>query len=432
MLTNRERVAALINEMSAMIDGAKAAGRDLSADEVKIYDAKAGEVDTLNAAIAREDKLASLKADAAAPAAPAAAEAVVPAAPVAAPAGPEASSEFETLGEFFAAVRFNENDQRLASLYNEPRAEQRFDTGSTGGFMIPKRFLPTLLEVSPQDAVVRPRATVIPAGSPADAEISMPALDQTGDAANAGMYGGVEVFKTAEGGQKPETAYKLREIKLQPAEVSAYMELTDKLLRNWGAASMFVERQFRAAMRGFEDLQFLRGNGVGGPLGILNSGARHVVTRDTNNTVKYADLVEMVARILTLGGTPVWVASRSLDAVLRQIKNETGGGGDGSLIWQENAVQGSPGSLMGYPVIWNQRSPAKNAEGDLVLADFNGYLIKDGSGPFVASSQHVKFRENKTAMKIFWNVDGQPWLTAPIKGEDDYDTSPFVVLGAGS
>jgi len=87
---------------------------------------------------------------------------------------------------------------------------------------------------------------------------------------------------------------------------------------------------------------------------------------------------------------------------------------------------------MGIPVVFNQRSPALNAVGDLVLADFDGYLIKDGSGPFIASSTHVKFRENKTAMKVFWNVDGQPWLTAPLYGEDDYRTSPIVELGAGS
>jgi hypothetical protein len=31
-------------------------------------------------------------------------------------------------------------------------------------------------------------------------------------------------------------------------------------------------------------------------------------------------------------------------------------------------------------------------------------------------------------IKIFWNVDGAPWLTAPITLENGYTASPFVAL----
>ncbi len=64
----------------------------------------------------------------------------------------------------------------------------------------------------------------------------------------------------------------------------------------------------------------------------------------------------------------------------------------------------------------------------MLLADWSHYLIKDGSGPFVAASEHVKFTSNKTVIKIFWNVDGAPWLTAPIAEENGYEVSPFVGL----
>jgi len=430
MLTSRERVAALLNEMSAILDGAKAAGRALTDDDTATYDAKQAEVESLNAQIAREEKLEALKA-AAATAKPAV---MAPAAAPAAAPGPEARKEFENIAEFFHAVRFNNDDQRLASLYNDGdsvRGEQRMDTGSTGGFAIPKQFLPRLLEVTPQDAIIRPRATVIPTGTPPDAAVSLPALDQTGAKANANMYGGVEVYKTAEGGQKGETAFRMREIELRPEEVSAYMELTDKLLRNWPAASAFVQRQFQMARRGYDDYEFLRGNGVGGALGILNSGARYQKARNTAGTVDYNDLVHMVSRLLRVGGQATWVACRAMEPVLRQLRNLTGASpetGDGSLIWQDSAVPGQPDTLLGRPILFNERSPGLGTEGDLILMDAQGYLIKDGSGPFVATSEHVKFRNNITAMKIFWNTDGQPWLTAPIKGEDDYETSPFVTL----
>ena len=66
--------------------------------------------------------------------------------------------------------------------------------------------------------------------------------------------------------------------------------------------------------------------------------------------------------------------------------------------------------------------------GDLILADWGYYLVKDGSGPFVAASEHVLFTSNKTIIKIFWNVDGAPWLQAPIAEENGYQVSPFVAL----
>ncbi len=54
------------------------------------------------------------------------------------------------------------------------------DNGASGGFAIPPQFRETLLQVTPQQSIVRPRAQVIPAGSPPDAPVTMPALDQTG------------------------------------------------------------------------------------------------------------------------------------------------------------------------------------------------------------------------------------------------------------
>lgn len=65
-----------------------------------------------------------------------------------------------------------------------------------------------------------------------------------------------------------------------------------------------------------------------------------------------------------------------------------------------------------------------------MLVDLTYYLIQDGSGPFVATSEHVYFAQNKTVIKTFQNVDGQPWLSEPIVGEGDttQTMSPFVIL----
>src|SRR5690606_21782404 len=333
------------------------------------------------------------------------------------------------------AVTFRPNDQRLASLYYEfedgRRGEQRMDTGSAGGYMVPEQFRGTLMEVSPQEARIRPRAFVIPAGTPPDAAITMPALDQTGDVPD-NVYGGVTVNWIAEGGQKPETDAAIREIKLEPQEVAGYVTVTDKLLRNWQAAAATIERLLRGAVISAEEHAFMTGVGAGKPLGLVNAGASYVVSRQTASRFSYEDASAMVSRLLMRGGSPVWLLSQSVMPQLLTMRNEIGSPpvGDGSLVWQPNARDGDGNQLlMGYPILWHERSPQLGNKGDAVLADLQYYLIKDGSGPFVAASPHVKFTENKTVIKIFWNVDGQPWLTEPFKQENGYEVSPFVVLG---
>jgi len=436
----REKRAQTVTGMRALLTLAESEARELSAEEVTKYDGLEAEVVKLDAAIKRELGLEQLEAASAQPL-PAVAAAIgttrappdaggIPHAP-----GAPAAREFESFGEFMHAVRFRPEDQRLASQYQDfdVRGEQSMGTGSQGGFAVPQQFRAQMLEVSPQESIIRPRATVIPAGTPPDAAITMPALDQTtGDnSAPDNVYGGIKVFKTAEGGEKQETDFDLREITLEPQELAGLLTASDKLLRNWPAASTIIERLFRNAMLAKEDHEFLQGNGIGGPLGILNAGATRVVTRDTANTIEYEDIVEMVSRLLRRGGSPIWMASQSVMPKLLTMKNRSGSPftGDGALIFQQSAQPGVPDMLMGYPIMWHERSPALGTKGDLTLADLSNYLIKDGSGPFVASSEHVKFTTNKTVFKIFWNVDGQPWLTAPFTQEGGFVVSPFVTLG---
>lgn len=415
----------LVGEMQAILDAAEKEDRDLTEEEAKAYDEKKEVLAGLDKRIARLQEVGAARA---------AGEQVIPAAsrgagPITPPPGPGAKREFENFGEFMAAVRFNPNDQRLNFVEGvgaaeggpELRGEMRMDNDTQGGFMVPEQFRSTIMRVEPQDALVRPRAQVIPAGSPPDAAITIPALDQTGTDAN--IYGGVEVAWIGEGEEKPETDAALRSIKLEPHEVAGFVTVTDKLLRNWSAASTFIESLLRGAVTSAEEYAYLRGDGVHKPLGILNAGATKFINRATANQVKYLDLVNMVARILMRGGAPVWSMPQSVLPQIAMLKDDAN-----TLIWQANARDGFAGTLLGYPVRWDNRAPALGSKGDVLLADWSHYLIKDGSGPFVAASEHVKFTSNKTVIKIFWNVDGAPWLTAPIAEENGYEVSPFVGL----
>lgn len=332
-------------------------------------------------------------------------------------------TEFRQFGDFLQAVRYNPSDPALRRRELPKGAEGRvmsMGVGAAGGFIVPEQFSLVIRQVDPQAAVFRPRALVIPAGDPPDSAITIPALDQSGA---RGVYSGVVVQWIAEGAAKPETEPQLREIKLEPQEVAAYTVLTDKLLRNSAAAGALVTALLRKAIVAAEDVAFLRGTGVGQPLGIIGHPAAINVARAGAGAIAYADVVGMYARFLS-GGRGIWIASQT---TLPQLMTMVDAGNH--VVWQPNAREGAPGTLFGLPVALNQRNPVLGAQGDLMLVDLDYYLIKDGSGIAIAMSEHPRFTQNQTIIKAWWNVDGQPWLNSPLLQEDGVSTvSPFVVL----
>lgn len=420
-----------VAEMRAMIDtanNAEGGARDLNAEESTSYAELQSEVASLTTRISREEGLASVEAGLSSlrPSQTQAANVITGGGVIHAP-GPEAATEFSSLGEFMHAVRFRQNDQRLVFGEGANSAESRMDDGPSGGFMIPTALRAGIMTVRPAEVMVRPRATIIPAdpNSP-DAAVSMVALDQRGTDPDA-LFGGVEVQWIGEGDEKPDAGNpNLREITLTPHEIAGTMTVSDKLLRNFGSAELLLKGQLRAALLAAEDRAFLVGNGIKKPLGGLVSPARFLVNRALANKISYLDIVAMTARILMRGGevSPVWIASQETITQLATLQDP-----EGHYIWKADAKDGFAGVLMGYPLRISNRVARLGGIGDLSLVDWSYYLIKDGAGPFVAASEHVKFTSNKTVIKIFSNVDGAPWLTAPITEENGWTVSPFVVLG---
>jgi HK97 family phage major capsid protein len=330
--------------------------------------------------------------------------------------------EFKNIGEYFYTLVSNPRDKRLDEL----RA-QSMGTGSEGGYALPEQFRPEILQVQPQDAIVRSRSTVIPAGSPPDAKLTMPALDQT---SGSNIYGGVVITHTGEGITMTETDAKLREVTMEPKEISAYIITTNKLLNNWDAASSFLTTQLRKAMAGAEDYDFMRGDGINKALGFINASCAVTATRAGAGAIAYADIYNMYAR-LKMGGNPLWIASQttipSLVTIVDAGSHALWVGGGNLPTGISTAL---PPTLFGIPIVFADRLPALGTSGDINLVDLQYYLIKDGSGPFAAVSTELLFLSNRTVFKVVWNVDAKPWLTEAIglEGATTSTVSPFVKL----
>ena len=322
--------------------------------------------------------------------------------------------EWRSLGEFLQTVIKNPHDKRLQDRYEERQQSQ--SVGAEGGFLVPDVFSSELLTVSPDEAIVRPRARVFGGGSGENfGELHIPALQYSGN----NMYAGAQVTWIDEGDIKPETDIEFKRITLHPFEVAAHVEVTDRLIANAPMIQQVVSTQLRGALIDAEENAFLNGTGLGQPTGIIDHAATISVARAGGGAVVYADLMNMLESFK--GRRGVWIVGRDMLSQLMVLVDA-----NNNYIWQPNARDGNPGTIFGMPVLFSDHAPALGDLGDVVLADLSYYLIGDGMGIAVAASPHPLFTRNKTIIKAWKTVDGSPWLTGPLP--TSIPTSPFVEL----
>lgn len=403
----RNKRADLIAQMESLTTLAINENRDLTAEENTKYDSLNAEQTSLKSQIVRLENQEKLNAEMSS----------ATTAPVHAPVVVSMKDNqvldetgFKDLGDFMKAVKAGK-DSRLEFV------AQSMGTGSEGGFLVPKKFGEMIRAFSPESALVRPRATVIPAGEFPDAEISFPALDQSGD---KGVYSGVVTTWLAEGEEIDETGFSLREITMNSKAVAGFIPFSNKLLRNTTAASMLGTMLLRQAIIKAEDDAFISGDGVGKPLGFLNHKSAKAINRTTAGTVIFEDLVAMVQS--SKGELKEWVISRSLYSTIALMKD----GADNYIF--TNGIAGLAPTMLGFPVRWSERTPTIGKKGDVMLLDLSYYYVKDGAGMVLSASEHVKFTQDKTLFKIIHNVDGQSSMNDKLKLENGDTVSPFVIL----
>ncbi|KPK86872.1 MAG: hypothetical protein AMJ81_00160 [Phycisphaerae bacterium SM23_33] len=302
--------------------------------------------------------------------------------------------------------------------------------GASGGFLVPTEFLAQLQAVMGEQSIVRNRATIIRMRRRA---LQIPVLDQTatGTTGVPAWFGGMQAYWVAEAQAKDLTTAQFKQIELVAHKLIMYTRASDELLDDSAISlSDFLmgPMGFAGCITWMEDYAFLRGTGAGQPLGVITAvnSPTIVVARAVAGAIGIADLANMMMNFLP-SGRGVWVISQSAMASMIQL---AGPAGNPAYWWQPSGRDGVPGVLLGLPVIWSEKSPVLGAQGDVLLADFNYYLIGDRQATTIESTEYDYWRYDQTSWRAVHRVDGQPWLSAPLTYQDQTTTvSPFVILG---
>lgn len=344
--------------------------------------------------------------------------------------GGKADQNVKSFGDFLLSVKRGDTT-RLASVYGVKALGDNAlstDQGATGGFLIPEEYSAQLLSVVNQTSGIVPLVRTINVSAPAG---KYPSLDQffapTAGVGNTAFAGGVNTAVTAEGGTFTETEPGFEMIEWNINKIGGVIYVTTEMMQDSPISIESLLTQYvGVAIANKEEYYIFRGNGVGQPLGILNSDAAILTGPDTNATFAYADAAEILSRFKSVGGSPTWVAHPSTIPDLMRFEVGTGG-----AVWVANVQGQVPMSLLGYPVRFSEHLPQADNAGHVGLYDLSAYLLFRRSGISIAYSEHAAFTSGKVAWRFEERLDGKPALKDDITLADpqgSYTVSPFSVF----
>lgn len=348
--------------------------------------------------------------------------------------GAKVDGLFDTSGEYFRAIWRSNPDKNTPEM--TAKLEQLRNFGSTvpsdGGFLIPETLRSELLSVALENAVVRPRARVVPMDT---LRVPFPAIDSTSNVSS--VHGGIVGYWTEEGAAMTESQARFSRVVLDAKKLTAFTKVPSELLADsLISLSALIDQLFPEALAWFEDVAFLTGDGVGEPLGVLNGSAAISVSRTASgNDIEFTDVVNMYARMLPSSlSRAVWLASPSTFPSLAQLALTRGTDGIASpAMWMTGgqAIGSPPMTLLGRPVIFTEKVPASGSAGDLSFVDFGFYLLGDRQVMQAKQSEERYFETDEVAFRVIERVDGRPWLQSAITPQNNGSSlSPIVKLAA--
>lgn len=342
--------------------------------------------------------------------------------------GGTSDRNIKSFADWLMSVR-RQDDTRLEKHYKSIKAALSESGGETGGYNVPTEYAQRLQAVAAEDSIVRSRAGLV--YPMMHREVEIPLLDQftAPSGEQSAFLGGVIAGWVEEAAALAETEPKFKLMRLIAHGLGGYTLASNDLRADSAEAlDALLTTLFGRAIGWHEDYAFLRGDGVGKPLGALSWSGAIATNRHVASHFDLTDAGTMMARLTaTSMKRAVWVMSQTVIPELVSLQASS------FNAWiQQTATSTLQGSLLGLPIIYSEKLPPLGTSGgkDVALCDFGSYVVGDREGIEIAFSEHYKFVNRQGTWRFFCRRDGQPWLKSAITLADGTTTvSPFVYLG---
>lgn len=332
--------------------------------------------------------------------------------------------DFRSFSDFADAVamgRLNEDLQRRAASGAVP---------SDGGFSLGAQYEQAFLDESLGNEIVRNLPGIVVTGM-TERTVRVAAWDSHDH--SSGAVGGAIAHWVGEGNDATESTPKQRLIELEARKLVVLSRSSLELIEDGHSFGQQLEAGLSQSLGFFLDEAFLTGNGVGRPLGILNSACKIEVDPEdgqASGSVVLRNISRMYAAMIPAAQRrAVWLANPNILPELYDLSIEVGTGGSWVAPMREESGQFF---LMGRPVLFSEHMPSVGEAGDLAFFDPKSYALGIRQNSMrIDFSDHRHFESAQRLFRVMIRVDGQCRLDQPITLKDgETQVSPVVVLAA--
>ncbi len=321
-------------------------------------------------------------------------------------------------------------DKRLQPLIVRKEAaagsdEQGEYSQPYGGFTVPDGFAPSLLSVQAEGDPTAGRTMRVPMSTPV---LNINARVDKNHTTS--VTGGLTFSRRAEADTSGSSRTEYERVKLEATSLMGKAFATEELLTDSPISFVaIIEAGFREQYGSHILNEKIRGTGVGEYLGVLNSPCKVDIAKENNqtaNTIVYANLLKMRARCWGYGQA-IWLANQDIIPQLGLLNVATGTGG--LPVYMPSAREDMPDMLFGRPIFYSEYPETLGTSGDLILSNWSQYLEGDLQGLQSAESMHVRFEQNERCFRVTARNDGRPWWRSALTPKKGAGTlSPIVTL----
>ena len=341
---------------------------------------------------------------------------------------PPSSNGFKNFGEYLLAVRYSAqmNVEVPGLIQRGAPLGAGEQVPSDGGFLVPPKFVQNLIERVYLNEVIK-RCFPVPLTVN---ELSYPTfLEQS--RVNGSRMGGVEAYWENEADTLTATKPAFGRGTLTMHKLTGLVYLTDELYQDANALTIFGTQGFVKEMEFRLTDAIVNGDGMGKPMGMLNSFAMIKVAKQAGQaagSIVAQNIVDVWSRCWAASrATAVWLVHPDAEKAILTESISVGTGGSALALYQSTDAD-KPNTILGRPCIAIEQCQVPGTPGDVILCDLSRYLL--ATREFRQDvSIHVKFLTDQVAFRFVLRVDGQPIDQVPVTPFTGTNTvSPFVCI----
>jgi HK97 family phage major capsid protein len=348
----------------------------------------------------------------------------------------EADQPFADDAEFIRAVKLagmypGRENPRLLPLRVQNVADGMSEgEPADGGYLLTPTYNDRVLERMYSSGQILSRVAMDPIG-PNSNSAMYNGVDETSRVAGS-RWGGVLGYWVAEAETITGSHPKWYQFEVKPKKVAAACYATDEQLQDTTNLVSWMNRVVPDELRFQSEDAIYEGDGVGKPLGILNSKNPSLVTvlRYALATISYVDIVNMWARRFVGVSDYVWLINQDVTPQLDQMYVTS------TLPVPANFFVYGPDGIMrmkGKPVLEVEYAQTMGTKGDILLASLSQYQAASKGDVKSGVSIYTEYLKDEAIFKFTYRIDGQPsWNSAltPLHGSNTQ--SPFVALATAT